>query len=101
MDRPTSQQQQPKAWNSLPKPQHVVRAPPINWAQYAVAGDSLDRLHAEQVSQPTQGTPAVVGEKGFYEFKGGDGRQERYDGVAAPYNPAKDKLDPKPARSRQ
>jgi hypothetical protein len=86
-------EQHDRQWTQLPKPQDVVRCPPINWSQYAIVGESLDKLHAEQVSQPTQGTPAVVGQGGMYEFKGGDGKQERYTGPAAPYNPVKDKID--------
>lgn len=84
-----------REWTPLPKPQDVVRCPPINWSQYAVVGESLDKLHAEQVSRPTQGTPAVIGQNGVFEFKGGDGTQEPYPGPAAPYNPAKDKIDRK------
>ncbi|KAH7326559.1 hypothetical protein B0I35DRAFT_423030 [Stachybotrys elegans] len=81
-------------WPSLPKPQDVVRCPPINWSQYAIVGDSLDKLHAEQVANPSQGTPATIGPHGTYEFKG-DGKQERYTGIAAPYDPSKDRLDKK------
>ncbi|KAJ6445696.1 origin recognition complex subunit [Purpureocillium lavendulum] len=88
-------QPKPKEWTSLPQPQNVVRCPPINWSQYAVVGDSLDKLHAEQVSRPTQGMPASIGTGGVYEFKG-DGRQEKYPGVAAPYAPGKDRIDKKP-----
>ncbi|KGQ08758.1 hypothetical protein BBAD15_g5904 [Beauveria bassiana D1-5] len=75
----------------------VVRCPPINWSQYAVVGDSLDKLHAEQVARPTQGTPAayIPGHAGMYEFRGGDGRQETYQGAAVPYNPVKDRVDRK------
>lgn len=84
-----------REWTTLPKPQNVVRCPPINWSQYAVVGESLDRLHGEQVARPTQGTPANIGAGGMYEFKGGEGIQEKYQGVAAPYNPLQDKLDKK------
>ncbi|KAJ6779382.1 hypothetical protein PWT90_03937 [Aphanocladium album] len=88
---------QDRQWTTLPKPQDVVRCPPINWSQYAVVGDSLDKLHAEQVARPTQGTPAayVPGHAGMYEFRGGDGRQEHYQGAAVPYNPVKDRVDRK------
>ncbi|KAK3396488.1 hypothetical protein B0T20DRAFT_417936 [Sordaria brevicollis] len=55
------QQQQQPAWRTLPKPQTVVRCPPINWAQYAVVGESLDKLHREQLTAPTLGQPAVFG----------------------------------------
>lgn len=84
-----------KQWTSLPQPQNVVRCPPINWAQYAVVGASLDKLHADQVARPTQGTPASVGPHGVYEFNG-DGKQEQYLGVAAPYAPGKDRIERKP-----
>lgn len=82
----------PRAWSSLPKPQDVVRCPPINWAQYAVVGESLDKLHAEQVHRPSQGSPAVFGSAGLYEVKN-EGKQEKYPGVAAPYTPGKDIID--------
>lgn len=89
----------PPAWRNLPKPQNVVRCPPINWSQYGVVGESLDKLHAEQVRAPTQGTPATltpgVGGGLTYEFKGGDGKQERLVGVAAPYDPLRDKVTKK------
>ncbi|GAP86184.1 hypothetical protein SAMD00023353_0303170 [Rosellinia necatrix] len=87
-------------WRSIPKPQNIVRCPPINWSQYAIVGESLDKLHKEQVQRPAQGTPAVLTLEGRFEFKGGDGRgvgkQERYLGVAAPYAPGKDRIDAKP-----
>lgn len=81
-----------REWSALPKPQNVVRCPPINWAQYAVVGESLDKLHAEQVARPSQGTPAVFGSHGIYETKG-EGKQENYSGVAAPYAPGNDYVD--------
>ncbi|OTA08712.1 hypothetical protein A9Z42_0004370 [Trichoderma parareesei] len=81
--------------HSIPKAQDVVRCPPINWSQYAVVGESLDKLHNEQVRRPTQGTPATLGAGGVYQFKGGDGKQEEYPGVAAPYAPLKDKIERK------
>ncbi|KAH0498397.1 hypothetical protein TgHK011_005651 [Trichoderma gracile] len=90
------------AWiaHSIPKAQDVVRCPPINWSQYAVVGESLDKLHNEQVRRPTQGTPATLGAGGVYQFKGGDGTQEEYPGVAAPYAPLKDKIERK-SKSRK
>lgn len=84
-----------KPWSRLPSKQNVVRMPHINWSQYSVAGGSLDRLHNEQVSHPSQGTPATVGADGAYVFQG-TGRQEEYRGIAAPYDPLKDKLIKKP-----
>ncbi|GAB0135340.1 hypothetical protein EsDP_00003682 [Epichloe bromicola] len=85
------QSDKPRAWSSLPKPQDVVRCPPINWAQYAVVGESLDKLHAEQLSRPSQGNPAVFGSSGLYDVNV-DGKQETYNGVAAPYDPGRDAI---------
>lgn len=85
----------PREWTNIPQPQNVVRCPPINWSQYAVVGESLDKLHSEQVSRPSQGTPAAFGANGTYEFKG-EGKQEKYMGVAAPYAPLQDRLGKKP-----
>ena len=94
-----------KSWQTLPKPQNVVRCPPVNWAQYAVVGESLDRLHAEQLRAPTLGQPAVLGPRGTYEFKGEraprEDEQTRLVGVAAPYAPGRDKIDKKPRGAKK
>ncbi|KAH6854470.1 hypothetical protein B0I37DRAFT_31594 [Chaetomium sp. MPI-CAGE-AT-0009] len=90
-------------WQKLPKPQTVVRCPPVNWAQYGVVGESLDKLHAEQVAAPTPGAPMVLGQGGAYEFKAGGSDQSggggepsrRLVGVAAPYSPMRDRLEKK------
>lgn len=95
-------------WTKLPRPQTVVRCPPVNWAQYGVVGESLDKLHAEQVAAPTAGVPASLGPRGAFEFKAaaGDGQQreppaKRLVGVAAPYAPGKDKIEKKRKGARQ
>ncbi|KAK4237856.1 hypothetical protein C8A03DRAFT_34155 [Achaetomium macrosporum] len=102
-------------WRILPKPQNIVRCPPINWAQYGVVGESLDKLHAEQLAAPTPGAPMVLGPGGTYEFKaggsgggdpaapaGGGGEQpRRLLGIAAPYNPLRDKLEKKGKAGRR
>ncbi|KAM0332449.1 hypothetical protein ACHAQA_002730 [Verticillium albo-atrum] len=98
----TTPAEPPKPWKDLPRPQNVVRCPPINWAQYAVVGDSLDKLHAEQRARPSQGQPAVVGADGAFEFRGsGEGNRADFVGVAAPYAPGRDKLDKKPRGGRR
>ncbi|TDZ73201.1 hypothetical protein CTRI78_v001387 [Colletotrichum trifolii] len=96
------QKQEPKPWESLPKPQNVVRCPPINWSQYAVVGESLDKLHNEQKARPSQGAPATLGASGTYEFTGVPGGNQRpYPGVAAPYTPGKDRIDKKTKGGRR
>lgn len=91
----SKQSQPPPAWTTIPQPQNIVRCPPINWSQYAVVGESLDKLHNEQVLRPNQGTPADIGPSGTYEFRG-EGKQERYMGVAAPYAPTQERPSKKP-----
>ncbi len=53
-----------KMWEKLPKPQDVVRLPHINWDQYAVVGDSLEKLHADQLRHPPEGSPQRIGSGG-------------------------------------
>jgi hypothetical protein len=93
----------PRAWRDLPRPQNVVRCPPVNWSQYAVVGESLDKLHAEQVAAPTQGVPAVIGPGGALDLRVENRGPEpsRLVGVAAPYVPGRDKLDKKPKGGRR
>lgn len=87
------------SWSTLPKPQDVVRMPAINWSKYAVVGESLDKLHSEQLARPTLGTPGAVGANGTYEFKAGPNPDDgKWVGVSAPYDPLKDKLKPKAAK---
>ena len=100
------------AWRKLPKPQTVVRCPPINWAQYGVVGESLDKLHAEQLAAPTLGAPATLGPGTTFEFKAapaqipGDDQQrqqppQRLPGIAAPYVPGKDRIEKKPRAGKR
>jgi hypothetical protein len=90
-----------RAWTNLPKPQNVVRCPPINWAKYGVVGEPLDKLHAEQVAAPSQGLPVQLGPGGTLDLHAGDplpgagGEQVRVVGVAAPYDPFKDHMEKK------
>jgi len=79
-------------WGTLPTPQNVVRCPPINWSQYAVIGDSLNKLHDDQRRKPTGGEPARVGAGGSL-VAGGEGVRRVEVGVAAPYMPGRDKIE--------
>ncbi|KAF7942658.1 uncharacterized protein EAE97_006112 [Botrytis byssoidea] len=65
-------------WETLPKPQNVVRCPPVNWAKYGVMGESLDRLHADQIREPSQGIPATINADWSTTHKYGDGTKEEY-----------------------
>ncbi|KAI0972532.1 hypothetical protein F4678DRAFT_428375 [Xylaria arbuscula] len=104
---PNAQTARPAPWPSIPKPQSIVRCPPINWSQYAVVGESLDKLHNEQVRRPAQGTPATLTADGRFEFRGGEGgggsvgKQVQYHGVAAPYAPGKDAIERKSKTSQK
>ncbi|KAK2629439.1 hypothetical protein QTJ16_000259 [Diplocarpon rosae] len=68
-----------KSWERLPKAQNVVHMPHINWDQYAVVGDSLDKLHADQLRHPPEGSP--------------DGQILAIGLSPAPATPAKDKIE--------
>ncbi|RDL38566.1 uncharacterized protein BP5553_02906 [Venustampulla echinocandica] len=82
-----------RSWPALPTPQNIVRCAPINWTQYAVVGESLDKLHKEQQARPSEGMPQQVGPDGQLLF-GGEGQRRVSDmGVAAPYQPGRDKID--------
>ncbi|KAL8387650.1 hypothetical protein RB595_009764 [Gaeumannomyces hyphopodioides] len=101
------QKPQQPPWRELPQRQNVVRCPPINWAQYAVVGESLEKLHNEQLTRPDLGTPRVVAPGGVYEFKGDQRQQpggaqpaQRLVGVASPYAPGRDRLDKKPKKPK-
>lgn len=84
----------PPPWANLPKPQDIARMPPINWTQYAVEGEALNKLHNHQLTHPTLGTPAVMGANGTYEFTGAanpdDGK--RLVGITAPFDPLRDRI---------
>jgi hypothetical protein len=81
-------------WEPIPTPQNVVRCPPVNWNQYAIVGESLEKLHRDQVERPSEGVPQRVGVDGVL-VGGGEGYgQRRLDlGVAAPYQPGRDKIE--------
>ncbi|KAJ4416364.1 hypothetical protein N0V82_006801 [Gnomoniopsis sp. IMI 355080] len=84
----------PPPWVNLPQPQDIARMPPINWTQYAVEGEALNKLHNQQLTHPTLGTPAVMGPNGTYEFTGtanpDDGK--RFVGISAPFDPLRDRV---------
>lgn len=67
----------PSSFPPIPLPQDVVRCPPINWDKYHIVGEPLDRMH--NVQKRAGGNIA------------GMGRNENV--LAAPYDPALDKLE--------
>lgn len=75
---------------TLPSRQSVVRMPAINWAQYHVVGESLDRMHEEQRVRPIPGMPANPGT----DFPSASLNPTRKEAVvAAPYDPFVDVLE--------
>ncbi|EAW14233.1 uncharacterized protein ACLA_072660 [Aspergillus clavatus NRRL 1] len=67
----------------IPAPQNVVRMPPVNWAKYQVVGESLDRMHEDQLRRPSPGEPRRQ-----------DPTQRAPEHViASPYRPLVDKLE--------
>lgn len=49
-----------KPWPVIPAHQNVVQVPSINWAKYGIMGESLDKLHEDQVKNPSEGRPAII-----------------------------------------
>ena len=78
------------SFGKIPGPQNIVRCPPINWAKYHVVGDSLDKLHDEQVLRPTSGQPR----------KDSELTRASEHVVASPYRPFVDKVPDPPMRTR-
>lgn len=88
-----AEERRQKEWGKIPKPQNIVRCPPINWQKYAIVGESLDKLHEDQKSRPTEGKPQIMGPDGQLRY-GGDGTRRPADlGIAAPYQPGRDKIE--------
>ena len=82
----------PEQWPKVPIPQNVVRCPPINWHQYVVEGESLDRLHADQQARPSEGFPQQMSTGGQIHF-GGEGQRRSTAGIALPYQPGNDRIE--------
>ena len=90
----TPEQQAPKTdlgFGKIPKPQNVVRMPPINWAKYHIVGEPLDKLAEEQKRRPTPGEPR--------RDQPSETQRAPEHFIAAPYRPFVDKLEP-PMRTR-
>ncbi|CAN8099306.1 unnamed protein product [Discula destructiva] len=87
----------PRPWTNLPVRQNIARMPAINWSQYAVAGEALDKLHNQQLTHPTRGTPAVTGADGTFEFTGAANPDDgtRWEGISAPFDPLRDRVEQK------
>jgi hypothetical protein len=70
-------------FEELPRPQNIVRCPPINWSKYHVSGEVLDQIHMHQQKYPPSGDMRQ------------DSTAEPHV-IAAPYSPWSDKLIDKP-----
>jgi len=83
-----------REWERVPGQQNVIRCPPVNWNQYAVVGDSLEKLHQDQLSRMSEGMPQRFVE-GQYRFGGEGQRRPSHLGnvISAPYTPGKDVVE--------
>lgn len=80
-------------WPPLPARQNVIRMPAINWSQYAVVGESLDKLHEDQRNKPTDGVPQRIGPDGRVKAVEGGKQRSQPAVIAAPYDPSRDKIE--------
>lgn len=94
----TIMQDAQEKWADFPARQNVVRCPPINWNQYGVVGESLDKLHADQQRQPITGAPQKIGADGKVTASENGRRQGA--AIATPYTPGKDKIE-KPKKGKR
>lgn len=85
-------------WPQIPARQKVVRAPAINWCQYAVVGDSLNKLHEDQRKNPAEGVPQQITPAG--RVKSVEGGKQRSATLAASYDPLKDGTGDKPKQNK-
>ena len=69
-------------FGTIPKPQNVVRMPPINWAKYHIVGEPLDKMHEEQRNRPFAGVPRQDANQRAPEHF-----------IAAPYRPLTGRID--------
>ena len=80
---------------SVPTPQNIFRCPPINWAKYHVVGESLDKIHAEQIARPPTGdVVSAIASAGEATNIGGTAAQARNPPyvMSAPYSPFQDTI---------
>lgn len=80
----------------IPAPQNIIRMPPINWSKYGVVGDSLDKMHEEQRTNPTPSQPEILATRDsqparpvMEQYQHSAEKAPAY-AVAAPYDPLKD-----------
>ena len=71
------------SFGTFPRPQNVIRMPPINWAKYQIVGEPLDKLHEEQRRRPSVGEPR----------RNESALRVQEHILAAPYRPLIDKID--------
>jgi hypothetical protein len=81
----------------IPAPQNIIRMPPINWSKYGIVGDSLDKLHEEQRTNPSPSQPEILATRDLQpsrpvldHYQHSTEKAAPYV-VAAPYDPLKDK----------
>lgn len=79
-------------WEKLPLQQNIVRSPPINFAKYAVVSESLDKPYNDPVGRPSEGVPQNFGARVEYVETGEVNCRHCDIGIAAPYNPFRDKI---------
>lgn len=92
---PKIRRKKSEKWPPLPARQNVVRMPAINWSQYAVVGESLDKLHEDQRKNPVDGAPQILGPDGRVKAAEGGKQRGQPAVIAAPYDAFKDKIEKK------
>ncbi|RMZ86843.1 hypothetical protein DV736_g5933, partial [Chaetothyriales sp. CBS 134916] len=81
-DQPNGSRSSDTKFGRLPAAQHVVRAPPIEWAKYHIVGEPLDRMHDLQRAYPSVPEDTLNSTQKLQPHS-----------IASPYKPFTDKLD--------
>jgi hypothetical protein len=82
----------------FPAPQNIVRTPAINWAKYGIVGDTLDKMHEEQRTNPSLSEPDRLSSRGSQPTTPVVGPMQEPEPkaprfvMAAPYDPLKDQV---------
>lgn len=82
-DKASGESERKSRFGKIPNPQNVVRMPPVNWAKYQIVGESLNKIHDEQLRRPALGEPR----------REGPSQRAPEHLLASPYRPLVDKLE--------
>jgi hypothetical protein len=95
---PPGDQESKKDYPRFPIPQNIIRTPAINWAKYGIVGETLDKMHEEQRTNPAFGEPERLATRDSQPttpvvepYQETEAKAPKFV-MAAPYDPLKDQI---------